>query len=48
MYQAMKYGMERAKLVFISENEVKCLGEIINLSKTLHLKFETQEEVAAT
>jgi hypothetical protein len=38
----MKYGIERAKLVYINENEVKCLGEIINLLEILHLKFEMQ------
>jgi hypothetical protein len=42
----MKYYVERDKLVFINENKVQCLGEIINLSKTLHSKFETQKEVA--
>jgi hypothetical protein len=37
---------KKYELVFISENEVECLGEIINLSKILFLKFKTQEEVA--
>jgi hypothetical protein len=46
VYQVVKYCIERDKLVFISENEVECLGEIINLSKTLHLEFGMQEEVA--
>jgi hypothetical protein len=35
--------MEIAKLVFINKNEVECLNEIINLLKTLHLEFETEE-----
>ncbi len=42
----MKYCLERAKLLFINENEGECLGEIVNLSETLHLEFETQEKVA--
>jgi hypothetical protein len=42
----MKYCIERVKLLFISENEGECLSEIINLSETLHLEFETQEKVA--
>jgi hypothetical protein len=32
VYQAMKYGIEKTKLVYINKNEVKRLGEIINLS----------------
>jgi hypothetical protein len=46
VYQGVKYCIKKAKLVFISENEVECLGEIINLLKILHLEFETQEKVA--
>jgi hypothetical protein len=46
VYQTVKYCIERNKLVFMSGNEVECLGGIINLSKVLHLEFEMQEEVA--
>jgi hypothetical protein len=46
VYQLVKYCIERNKLVFINENEVECLGEIINLLETLHLEFGMQEEVA--
>jgi len=42
----MKYCKKRYKLVFINENEVECLGEIINLSEILYLKFKTHEEVS--
>jgi hypothetical protein len=42
----MKYFIEKDKLVFISKNQVECLGEIINLLETLYLKFKTQVEVA--
>jgi hypothetical protein len=45
VYQAVKYCITTNKLAFITENEVECLGEIINLSKTLHLEFKTQEDV---
>ncbi len=44
----MKYCIERDKLVFINENKVECLGESINLSKTLYLEIKMQEEVATT
>jgi hypothetical protein len=42
----MKYCIERDKLVFISENKVECLGEIINLLETLYLELKMQDEVA--
>jgi len=32
VYEAMKYYKEKYKFVFINENKVECLGEIINLS----------------
>jgi hypothetical protein len=41
VYQEVKYCIKIYKLVFISENEVECLGEIINLLKTLYLRFKT-------
>jgi hypothetical protein len=44
----MKYCIERDKLVFISENKVECLGEIIKLLETLYLEFKMQEKVATT
>jgi hypothetical protein len=46
VYRVVKYCIERNKLFFMSKNEVGCLGEIINLSKTLHSESETQKEVA--
>jgi len=46
VYQVVKYWIERYKLVFISETEVECLGEIIILLQTLHSEFKMQEEVA--
>ncbi len=42
----MNYCIKKDKLVFISENKVECLGEIINLSETLYFEFKMQEEVA--
>jgi hypothetical protein len=42
----MKYCKKRYKLVFINENEVECLSEIINLLEILYSKFKTHEEVS--
>jgi hypothetical protein len=45
VYQEVKYCIKIYKLVFISENEVECLGAIINLLETLYSRFKTQGKV---
>jgi hypothetical protein len=44
VYQGVKYCIERDKLGFINQNEVECLGEIINLLGILYLGFKMRKK----